>query len=237
MAVIQFDKQLDTEWTKRVQPRGSRIIAYVEGVDMLDPNLLAFTAVFQNIKKPRQITMFKTVRGKDPVEHDYDTPISALKYLIERSYKKTVFLVPQEEVLTLISDSSIAQEEAEKKREISRLQEKLERIYNDIENIERWNKHEKITSKRAQLEMIGTLGDIASSCSAMITSIVGLMQHAHAEVLPIDFPPLPAWMDDAIGEEAKKHGRPWKEEALGMLGDVLKEINGRKALNVRPEAT
>lgn len=171
MAVIQFSEKQDLDWTKAIQPKGSRMIAYAEGESMIDPQKPAYTAVFQDVKKPRKLYMFqKDVKGGIE-EKEPDSPLAAFKRLVDRSYKKIAFMAPQEEVLALISDASLAQEEVEKAREISQIQEKLDNMIDTLEDISDWEKYKKVEGSEAKLDMIYSLSTIAWFCTSMAANI------------------------------------------------------------------
>lgn len=171
MAIIQFSGKLDVGWTRAIQPKGSRLIAYIAGKDRLNPDLPAYTAVFQDLKKPRELTMFETVNGQEPEERKPDRPIAAFRHLIERSKGEIDCIAPKDEVMALLSEASLTREEAEKKREVSRLQGRLEEIADELENIENWKKHEEITETEARHKLIRSLSTIAWLCNVMIENV------------------------------------------------------------------
>lgn len=181
MAVIQFSGKLDAGWTRAIQPKGSRLIAYIAGKDRFNPDLPAYTAVFQNLKKPRKLTMFETVNGQEPEERKPDRPIAAFRHLIERSRGEIDFIAPKDEVMALLSEASLTREESEKKREVSRLQGRLEAIAEELENIENWKKHEEITETGARHRLIYSLSTIAWLCNVMIANVSADLCNGSAE--------------------------------------------------------
>jgi hypothetical protein len=167
-------KVIDRDWAKGIAPRGSKLIAWIDVPDELGGDNPYQHVLFRSVKGSK-LTMYYQIPGmKRP--RTVNEPHANLKLLFERKPLPTITsFITMDELNGLMSIRAIEKEKEEKKKEISRIPNKLSSIRDTLDEMEKWQKVEAITDPEERESALYYLAAISSSCSTMAVNVLANM--------------------------------------------------------------